>query len=554
MKKTKFLGLLSLASILTLGLASVNETSLTVVDAEETTKTINLGDSSTGFSNWNSSYMKRTITSTTFEEGDTVVTFEKANKQSSTITDCPVTKASNNTIALKGNAYFTSMTFTFKKWTTKNPSFVIGYDGGTDTKITTFQSTVTIEIPADLKVTSVYFNNTNSNQVGYVSISYTAVLDDQPLTLSELADKYYNKGVYTKETTINATTAAQNELTELRLFHGSNELDRTTYFNGNALWMTNDAGVNSGYGTVTNENLADVQKVSKNAAVGDMTHFSIVEGYPVYNYTVAMSDHTGMEGYYRTVCDLAEEDYFAEADWTYEDGAYVHTVELANRATDQYLKDFLAIAAPCLYNSSLENYFLVNKLVVKEENDQLLLQILVDYNSNSHSDKVDNAAGVLAQATISVTGNENFYWAGANPKEVNAIASLDELVSGGTYLIGFDKIAYLGAYYSSNNYYTAVANNIDALQLTFTSTDSGWTISYDYNGTPSYLSLSTDGNKANYSETEYYWNITQNDDGTFAIQPSTYTARYLQYNSNEGQERFACYKGTQNFVSIYELV
>ena len=32
--KTKFLGLLSLASILTLGLASVNEQSLTVVDAE----------------------------------------------------------------------------------------------------------------------------------------------------------------------------------------------------------------------------------------------------------------------------------------------------------------------------------------------------------------------------------------------------------------------------------------------------------------------------------------------------------------------------------------
>ena len=80
--------------------------------------------------------------------------------------------------------------------------------------------------------------------------------------LNALITKYYNEGVYTKNTSINVTEAARNEITENGGFHNSaNSLIRTTYFDGNELWMTNDSGVNSGYGTDQNGNMTHFKKL-----------------------------------------------------------------------------------------------------------------------------------------------------------------------------------------------------------------------------------------------------------------------------------------------------
>ena len=68
--------------------------------------------------------------------------------------------------------------------------------------------------------------------------------------LNALVTKYYNGGVYTKNTTINVTEQARQEILVNGGFHNkADDLVRTTYFDGDELWMTNNAGVNSGYGT-----------------------------------------------------------------------------------------------------------------------------------------------------------------------------------------------------------------------------------------------------------------------------------------------------------------
>ncbi|MEG0823783.1 MAG: hypothetical protein RSG07_04690, partial [Erysipelotrichaceae bacterium] len=78
----------------------------------ETTKTINFG-TDTSFKNWTSSYTKHD------EVVDNVnISFEKANKQSGTITDCPVTKGFSLTVSIK-NQDVVNFTVSLKRWGTK---------------------------------------------------------------------------------------------------------------------------------------------------------------------------------------------------------------------------------------------------------------------------------------------------------------------------------------------------------------------------------------------------------------------------------------------------
>ena len=279
--------------------------------------------------------------------------------------------------------------------------------------------------------------------------------------LNTLVGTYYNDGVYTKDTKINVNDDCVDDIAVY--FHGTVQLDRTTYFNGNELWMTG-SDINSGYGTVTNENLSAVRKVNPSAQVGDMTHFKYLNNNQEYDYIVKNThinwDDTkveGMEGFYVTLNDLTDYSYFAEDDWIYEEDAYYHTIALADKDSDSYLLDFLAIVAPCLEDSALSNYFTVSQLVVKEESESLKFQILLD-DTNAVG-TLDDGTNVLAEATLTVGCSAEFGYVNPSMTYSHTFAK-DQLSSGGTATLS--SIKWTG---TQCNYFNWDSNNGRGIQI-----------------------------------------------------------------------------------------
>lgn len=139
-------------------------------------------------------------------------------------------------------------------------------------------------------------------------------------------------------------------------------------------------------------------------------------------------------------------------------------------------------------------------------------------------------------------------------KTLSSLTSLDKLVDG-TYYIGYNT-QYMGAH-NGSKYCVSTTDSSEALAYVFTSTSSGWTISYDNNGTTTYLCKTNTKNEVQVSTTlnaTCYWTISF-DAGTslFKINSTNKTDYYLQCNTTSGQERFSCYKATQNNLTIYVL-
>ena len=119
-----------------------------------------------GFSSWGSSYSKHTV-----EYDDATVIFNSANKQSSTITNMPVTKGQPVEIKAKNGATMKAVKFTCKKWSSKAQTITLHYsiNGGTNyTSTGKTSSNFTIEdtdLPAGTNAVKITFSS-SSNQVG----------------------------------------------------------------------------------------------------------------------------------------------------------------------------------------------------------------------------------------------------------------------------------------------------------------------------------------------------------------------------------------------------
>ena len=119
-----------------------------------------------GFSSWGSSYSKHTV-----EYDDATVIFNSANKQSSTITNMPVTKGQPVEIKAKNGATMKAVKFTCKQWTTKAQTITLHYSingGSSYTTTGKTSSNFSIEhtdLPAGTNAVKITFSST-SNQVG----------------------------------------------------------------------------------------------------------------------------------------------------------------------------------------------------------------------------------------------------------------------------------------------------------------------------------------------------------------------------------------------------
>lgn len=149
--------------------------------ATVTTKTVtyNFGtDTEVGFTTpWESGYMSHTA-----NYADATVKFHSANKQSSTITDMPVTKGQPVEIIMGDNRTLKSFKLTLKQWVTNTTSKAqtvklhTSVDGGTTyTETSTTSSTFALsvdELPAGTNAIKFTFSST-SNQVGIQSCELT---------------------------------------------------------------------------------------------------------------------------------------------------------------------------------------------------------------------------------------------------------------------------------------------------------------------------------------------------------------------------------------------
>ena len=202
--------------------------------------------------------------------------------------------------------------------------------------------------------------------------------------ITSLLKKYYNGGIYQKDTIINLSEEAKDEASVY--FHAQcNELERTTYYNGNELYMTNASKtVNSGYGTDAN---------------GNMTHFYYDKNdNKVIDYTVKIANKGGMEEYYNTLFDLSELDY---SDWVYKNGIFEYSPKVPSN-TNEWILIFRDITAPCFLNvndETSQNYLSFEKVTIEESNGSLILKL---YVSSTDSGKLTSESLVFSQAVITI--------------------------------------------------------------------------------------------------------------------------------------------------------
>lgn len=277
-----------------------------------------------------------------------------------------------------------------------------------ETLIPDYNSTYTVKDDESFEI--VIAASSNSVYIESYKITYKLYgLEEQKdysSYLPELLTKYYNSGTYTKKTNVNISNATTLDLPSI--FHGNVMLDRTTYYKPNELLMCefdgNYLGYNSGYGTDSE---------------GNLTHFKVDEsGNKINEKFAADKSHedwdnvseNGMEGFYVTLKDMLETDYFD--DWTYTSSSAIYNV-VEKPAQDEFVKDFLAFTAPCLepviLNDTYSNFFDIDKLEISDETneiygDYLVLRIYLD---STNTGVVSNDKCVLSEARI-YSGNKVF--------------------------------------------------------------------------------------------------------------------------------------------------
>lgn len=129
-----------------------------------------------GASDWSSTYEPHTV-----EFDVATVEFESADKQSSNITDCPVTKGKDIELIMKNSSTMSAVTFNLKQWATKaqTASLYTSTDGGNTYSPSPIaeSSDFTLKaeaLPTGTNAVKVEFSST-SNQVGLASIDLTYI-------------------------------------------------------------------------------------------------------------------------------------------------------------------------------------------------------------------------------------------------------------------------------------------------------------------------------------------------------------------------------------------
>ena len=159
------------------------------------------------------------------------------------------------------------------------------------------------------------------------------------VSLEEILSNYYNDGNYVKKTTINFNEDAVEDLTTH--FHVSTSLKRTTYYDKDSLWMSQDeeaVGVRySYYSTLYKDGVASGINygVTVNPYETDVNKYLALSG----------ESQNSMDEYFTTLTDIIEHDIT----WGFNDEYYFTADQIM-------MKYFLDFTAPCLYESIIDTH------------------------------------------------------------------------------------------------------------------------------------------------------------------------------------------------------
>ena len=195
-------------------------------------------------------------------------------------------------------------------------------------------------------------------------------------SLSGEISGFKNDGYYVRQTEIYLNNTAVEDLLKLdNGFHAdASELVRTTYFEGDQLWMTGE-NINSGYGTT---------------ADGKMNHFTYQNGVKVVDYTVA--DSTGMEAWYQTMMDLEINE---EQGWTANG-------EIYSSKNANLIEWFKAFTAPCYkgFKADQSNYITFEHVEIEKVGTSLELRL---YTVAGDTGKLSSGSSLFSKATVTLS-------------------------------------------------------------------------------------------------------------------------------------------------------
>lgn len=195
--------------------------------------------------------------------------------------------------------------------------------------------------------------------------------NDIVTSLNELIKTYVHNGHYVKDTVINLNEEASIELDTI--FHAKSMVfERKTYYKDDALWMTNENGKYSYYGT-SEDNLTN----------------GVVDMLCETKETIVFKGQ-GMEEYYYTLKDVVANE---EDNWQLIDNVYSST-------SSKMIEIFKGFTAPCYlgFNEKTENYIDLTSVEIEETSKGLELRLLADSTNSSLLKEGSN--NVFSKATI----------------------------------------------------------------------------------------------------------------------------------------------------------
>ena len=231
--------------------------------------------------------------------------------------------------------------------------------------------------------------------------------------LRALVKGYYGSGEYTKKSNVYLTAKTESELESY--FHVTTISERTTYYKGDALWMSRgpeSEGVQySYYGTKYNND-----EEPKAIGVTNATTSNPLEE-PANPYVVLSgAGKNSMEEYYVTLYDMAVENvnyfngwnYISENHYEYKLPEILENGENSrnfNNSDETFLSDFLAFTAPCVLENVFKSEYISKAGIVLSVNEVTngnfgpYLSLKIKLHS-SDSGKTENGDCVLSEARI----------------------------------------------------------------------------------------------------------------------------------------------------------
>ena len=235
-------------------------------------------------------------------------------------------------------------------------------------------------------LTSLFLANVVSSNITVVNANDELLSIEQQI--NELINTFYNNGTYIKKSNIFLSSQALEEVRMLNGFHGSDILNRTTYYTEEALWMSKENNTYSYYGTDEDGNLT---YGTSDEPFVDPSNITVAALYEQRESNPNWKDKSlkGMEGYYYTLKDVIVN---SSHNFEVVDGVFTSSNE-------EVIEWFKAIVAPCYigFTPTTYNYITLDKVEIEQVGNNLKLRLYAVTNEGM----LTNNDNIFAEATFS---------------------------------------------------------------------------------------------------------------------------------------------------------